>query len=52
MSENSYIGSSFDEFLEEDNSLTEVNNIALQRVLAWQIQQAMAIFFLKTNDRD
>ena len=41
MSKNPYIGSSFDDFLEEDNSLTEINAIALKRVLAWQIAQAM-----------
>ena len=41
MSQNPYIGSSFDKFLEEDNSFTEVNTRALKRVLAWQISQAM-----------
>ncbi|MDJ0719564.1 MAG: helix-turn-helix transcriptional regulator [Prochloraceae cyanobacterium] len=41
MSKNPYIGSSFDEFLEEDDSLSEINTIALKRVLAWQIEQGM-----------
>lgn len=39
---NSYIGSSLDDFLEEDGTLTEINSIALKRVLAWQVKQAMA----------
>jgi DNA-binding Xre family transcriptional regulator len=41
MSSNPYIGSSLDELLEEDNILAEVDTVALKRVLAWQISQAM-----------
>ncbi|NEO88109.1 MAG: XRE family transcriptional regulator [Spirulina sp. SIO3F2] len=35
------LGSSLDDFLEEEGLLAEVNAIALKRVLAWQITQAM-----------
>ena len=41
MSSNPYIGSSVDDLLEEDGALAEINSIALKRVIAWQIQQAM-----------
>jgi len=41
MSSNAYIGSSLDDLLEEDGALVEINAIALKRVLAWQIEQAM-----------
>lgn len=41
MNNNPHIGSSFDELLEEDNILDEVNSIALKRIFAWQIEQAM-----------
>jgi antitoxin HicB len=36
---NSCIGSSFDEFLDEENLLAEANEIAIKRVIAWQLQQ-------------
>lgn len=39
---NKYLGSDFDEFLESENLLTEVEAIAIKRVIAYQIQQAMA----------
>jgi predicted XRE-type DNA-binding protein len=42
MTENPYIGSSFDAFLEEDGTLDEINLIAIKRVIAWQIREAMA----------
>lgn len=35
------IGSSFDDFLEEEGLLEEATVHAIKRVLAWQIQQAM-----------
>ena len=38
-----HLGSSFDDFLEEEGILAEVSVIALKRVLAWQIAQAMEI---------
>ncbi len=41
MTNNIYIGSSLDDFLEEDGILAEVNAIALKRVLAWQVLQEM-----------
>ena len=36
-----HIGSSFDDFLQEEGILEEVNAVAVKRVLAWQIAQAM-----------
>ncbi|MEA5618536.1 Fis family transcriptional regulator [Cronbergia sp. UHCC 0137] len=42
MTQNPYIGSSLDAFLEEDGTLDEINLIAIKRVIAWQIQTAMA----------
>lgn len=42
MTTNPYIGSSLDEFLEAEGILDEVEAIALKRVLAWQVSQAMA----------
>ncbi|WP_028389233.1 XRE family transcriptional regulator [Legionella fairfieldensis] len=41
---NKYIGSSFDEFLEEENLLADTSAEAIKRVLAWQIKT-----FLETN---
>jgi antitoxin HicB len=38
---NPYIGSDFDEFLEEEGILTEVEIAAAKRVIAFQLQQAM-----------
>ena len=35
------IGSSFDDFLKEDAMLEEVTVVALKRVIAWQIAEAM-----------
>ncbi|WP_249422046.1 hypothetical protein [Marinomonas lutimaris] len=36
---NKHIGSSFDDFLEEEGILAETNAVAIKRVVAWQIQQ-------------
>lgn len=36
-----HIGSNFDDFLQEEGILEEVNAVAVKRVLAWQIAQAM-----------
>lgn len=36
-----HIGSSFDEFLEEEGTLEEATEVAIKRVLAWQIEEAM-----------
>jgi DNA-binding Xre family transcriptional regulator len=38
---NKYIGSSFDDFLEQCGILEEVNATAMKRAIAWQIQEAM-----------
>ena len=38
-----HVGSSFDDFLAEEGLLAEVSALALKRVLAWQIVQAMEI---------
>jgi antitoxin HicB len=36
---NPHIGSSFDDFLEEEKLLAEASEIAIKRVIAWQLQQ-------------
>lgn len=36
---NKHIGSSFDDFLEEEGILAETNAVAIKRVIAWEIQQ-------------
>ncbi len=36
-----HIGSSFDDFLEEEGIKAEVEAVALKRVIAWQLAQAM-----------
>ena len=41
MTHNPHIGSSLDELLEEDGILSEVSAIAIKRVLAWQVFEAM-----------
>ncbi len=41
MSDNKYVGSSFDDFLTEEGIYEEVNDIAIKRVLVWQIEQFM-----------
>ena len=41
MTKNKHIGSSFDDFLAEDGLLEEATAIAVKRVIAWQIEQAM-----------
>ena len=39
--ENKHIGSSFDDFMAEDDLLTEVEGVALKRVLVFQLEQEM-----------
>ena len=39
MKNNPYIGSALDELLDEDDLLTTANEIAIKRVIAWQLQQ-------------
>jgi predicted DNA-binding protein (UPF0251 family) len=41
MTDNSCIGSSLDDLLEETGELAEVEAIALKRVVAWQVAEAM-----------
>jgi len=41
MSNNYYLGFAFDDFLEQEGILNEVTEVALKRVLAWQVEQAM-----------
>ncbi|MBM3558131.1 MAG: Fis family transcriptional regulator [Alphaproteobacteria bacterium] len=41
-STNPHIGSSFDDFLREENILEQVNAVAIKRVLAWQVGRGMA----------
>ncbi len=36
-----HIGSSFDDFLEQENLLAEANAVAIKRVLAFKLQEAM-----------
>lgn len=39
MKNNPHIGSSLDELLDEEDLLTTANEIAIKRVIAWQLQQ-------------
>ena len=41
MIDSQHIGSTLESFLQEENRLEEARAIALKRVLAWQIEQAM-----------
>lgn len=41
MKNNPHIGSSFDDFLEEEGTLEETNLLAIKRVISWQIKEAM-----------
>ncbi|MEL6160568.1 MAG: Fis family transcriptional regulator [Cyanobacteria bacterium J06627_32] len=41
MTSNPHIGSSLDELLEKDGILAEISAIAIKRVLAWQVAEAM-----------
>ncbi|MFZ3193183.1 MAG: helix-turn-helix transcriptional regulator [Moraxellaceae bacterium] len=38
---NPHIGSDFDSFLDSEGILDEVSAVAVKRVLAWQLEQAM-----------
>jgi predicted XRE-type DNA-binding protein len=39
--ENEFVGSSFDDLLNETGEAAEVNAVALKRVIAWEIKQRM-----------
>jgi predicted XRE-type DNA-binding protein len=41
MSKKGRVGSSFEDFLKDEGVLEETNAIAVKRVLAWQLEQAM-----------
>jgi hypothetical protein len=41
MSRNKHIGSDFDAFLAEQGELEEATALAVKRVIAWQLEQAM-----------
>lgn len=41
MSNNKYIGSDFGDFLREDGIYEEVNDVAIKRVIAYQLEQEM-----------
>ena len=47
---NKHIGSDFDEFLQEEGILAEVEATAIKRVIAYQIQQEMARHKLTKTD--
>lgn len=40
---NKYLGSNFDEFLNDDGLIEEVTAAALKRVIAWQLAEAMKL---------
>jgi len=44
--ENKSIGSSFDDFLEQNDLLEECTAAALKRVIAWQINESMQLMHL------
>jgi antitoxin HicB len=49
MKKNKHIGSSFDDFLEEEGIRDAVRVQAVKRVIAWQIAQDMAALKLSKN---
>ena len=48
-SKNPRLGSSFDDYLKEQGRFSETQSIATKRVIAWQLQQAMAEQGLSKN---
>jgi antitoxin HicB len=47
---NPHLGSSFDDFLDEENLLVEANEIAIKRVIAWQLQQEIEAKHMTKTD--
>lgn len=45
-----HIGSSVDDFLEEENTLSEISCAAAKRILAWQIAQEMQLCHLSKSE--
>lgn len=43
------IGSSFDDFLKEEGTFEETSAVAVKRVLAWQLEQAMTKQHMSKN---
>jgi hypothetical protein len=43
MSRNKHIGSDFDAFLAEQGELEDATALAVKRVIAWQLEQAMQV---------
>lgn len=41
MMENEHIGSSFEDFLRDEGTYEETSALAVKRVIAWQLKQAM-----------
>ncbi|HMH88405.1 MAG TPA: helix-turn-helix transcriptional regulator [Steroidobacteraceae bacterium] len=41
VAKNKFVGSGFDDFLREDAQLEETTAVAMKRVIAWKISQAM-----------
>jgi DNA-binding Xre family transcriptional regulator len=41
MIDEKYVGSSFEDFLAEEEILSEVTAVALKRTLAWEVQRSM-----------
>lgn len=50
MKKNKHMGSSFDDFLEEEGLYSEVEVVAVKRVLAYQVSQLMAKLDLSKTD--
>jgi len=47
---NKHIGSSFDDFLEEEDLLVEISAEALKRVIVWQIQNFLEVNHINENE--
>ena len=45
-----HIGSSFESFLEEQGTFDEVDALAIKRVVAWEIKQAMEAKHVRKKD--
>lgn len=50
MSKNQHIGSSFDDFLESEGLLEESASVAVKRVIAWQVAEAMKVAKVSKSD--
>lgn len=50
MANEQYAGSSFDSFLEEEGMLESCTAVAIKRVIAWQIEEAMKQHAISKTD--